>query len=824
MVRQLEIQSTPPRKKQRLASSDSGVSSHLASPAPPKETFEKRPRHKTREDKYEPKKKEKEEKNRVSEGKSSRKKREKSGDRRKAAKKAGDELIQNFSSKNIAQDRLTIRPSNGLGLFNNGRASSPARRRGLPDLAFSEMEFLQHSRSNQHSGKENPVVSRSREKERKKASRAQDEISTFFGPNRAPLQDVSSNRSGPSVDVVKKGPNVYTRQLDYERDGTKRRVSEAIDSRSETSRGSEVAGRSFDRHQVGHNYDPSPEVNRSINILGSTSRVSGNATTYVSWSESQRSPVSTPHHDNFDQRNISLTPESVRRSLEKTGIFSGTGIGRTLSSHWTNRPPGVYGIRDLMAAQDTRCGNSSDLMSTELTGSSGSVLENPPNHQQDRDRVSPDLSRRKARDVLPARQKRADQALSTDQNESVDQQGTSRKRIFIEHFDPALGWREDPNIGQCSQQTSAATMRPKDSHIPPPTPLTREEIARTARIKIPKRPSTTVPVLPDTRNETRLPFEVEEDRRIPMLKTDGGHPVWQESHRATSPRVSVNSIQRPLMSRASNPTLPTIYEDTEEQAASHGAAPLPENQPGSQIGPQASQSRLNMDWNNTPIRVESQLQRQDQGSCYHAEHTINQGEYLGGRNVTYLGLPMTGAWLGTSSNTTSIAHGSLRPIAGGQSLYVRQMQQPPTFSQRDYNGSSSAVGEASWKPSSVASLAYDGKYGYGHQQRREDLAENAYAIDQSNDPGVCQTYEQGLNDVHEDCYNELGSWNAEIRDVDPSFHDMREDQNHVYFDHEHIAPEHFAAPHPESYHGIEYDEYEPLAVTHQNGSWQSRHF
>lgn len=105
--RRPENQPTTPRKKQKVASSDSGLSSHPATPSPPKETFEKRARHKTREDRYEPRKKEKRQ-GKIAVEKSSRKKREKRGDRKKAARKAGEELMQNFSSKSIAQDRLTV--------------------------------------------------------------------------------------------------------------------------------------------------------------------------------------------------------------------------------------------------------------------------------------------------------------------------------------------------------------------------------------------------------------------------------------------------------------------------------------------------------------------------------------------------------------------------------------------------------------------------------------------------------------------------------------------------------------------------------------------
>lgn len=142
--------SIPLRRKRKAESSSSASEreDHSALQTSPKEVFEKRTRHKTREDLYEPNEKHKSSK-KDSEEKLRRKKKEKKSGRRKAAKKAGEDLMHNFSSKSIGQDRLTVsisissllqqtdkantwemRPSHGPGLFKNGRASSPARRRG----------------------------------------------------------------------------------------------------------------------------------------------------------------------------------------------------------------------------------------------------------------------------------------------------------------------------------------------------------------------------------------------------------------------------------------------------------------------------------------------------------------------------------------------------------------------------------------------------------------------------------------------------------------------------------------------------------------------
>lgn len=71
------------------------------------ETFEKRSRHKTKEDRYESKKARK---HVVEDGKPAKKKtiKVKRGDAAKASKKAGEDLINGFRPKNVSQDRLTV--------------------------------------------------------------------------------------------------------------------------------------------------------------------------------------------------------------------------------------------------------------------------------------------------------------------------------------------------------------------------------------------------------------------------------------------------------------------------------------------------------------------------------------------------------------------------------------------------------------------------------------------------------------------------------------------------------------------------------------------
>jgi hypothetical protein len=73
---------------------------------PHPETFERRPRRKTREDRYEPKKINKAQGD--SEVERPRAKKIKKSRRKKDMKK-GDDIMQDFSSEKIAQERLTVR-------------------------------------------------------------------------------------------------------------------------------------------------------------------------------------------------------------------------------------------------------------------------------------------------------------------------------------------------------------------------------------------------------------------------------------------------------------------------------------------------------------------------------------------------------------------------------------------------------------------------------------------------------------------------------------------------------------------------------------------
>ncbi|KAL8913142.1 MAG: hypothetical protein Q9172_007345 [Xanthocarpia lactea] len=173
-------------------------STTIHSPEKPAKTYERRSRHKTREDHYDLPKDKKRDYTKEAKPKAHHKPKKK----RKGVGKSGGALMQKFSAKNVDTDRLTLKTTAPVGLFGKGRASSPVRRKGLPDLSFSEVNFLSHGRRNQ----EENVRSEARSKRRRedKAADAEAEFSRFFAS--------SKDLSRTAVGITEHGAKVKGRK------------------------------------------------------------------------------------------------------------------------------------------------------------------------------------------------------------------------------------------------------------------------------------------------------------------------------------------------------------------------------------------------------------------------------------------------------------------------------------------------------------------------------------------------------------------------------------------------------------------------------------
>ncbi|KAI4648829.1 uncharacterized protein J4E79_009901 [Alternaria viburni] len=143
--------------------------------------YARKPRRKTRPERYEPQYAPGPHAHRDRKDKSKKSRRK---PRRKKGEKAPG-VMQTFQATNMSGDRLT------LGLFNKGRTSTAIKGRGLPDLVFSEMKFLQ-----QHKDEPEPVPRTDASKKKRKKDNEQmkeGEISAFFTSARPALVDKDTN-------------------------------------------------------------------------------------------------------------------------------------------------------------------------------------------------------------------------------------------------------------------------------------------------------------------------------------------------------------------------------------------------------------------------------------------------------------------------------------------------------------------------------------------------------------------------------------------------------------------------------------------------------
>ncbi|KAJ9615714.1 hypothetical protein H2200_001791 [Cladophialophora chaetospira] len=155
---------------------------HKDSTEDPGEKYARRPRNKTKEDRYDYKD--------VPE-KHSKKRHSKNS----VKKKAGAILNEEFQAPNVATERLTLR-STGPGFLSKGKASATTEWRDLPDLTFSEMRFLKRERED-----DNARFKQIRDSHPKKKSSKgpNQEISEFFSRPDIGKDESTSVRKTPSM-------------------------------------------------------------------------------------------------------------------------------------------------------------------------------------------------------------------------------------------------------------------------------------------------------------------------------------------------------------------------------------------------------------------------------------------------------------------------------------------------------------------------------------------------------------------------------------------------------------------------------------------------
>jgi hypothetical protein len=241
----------------------------------------------------------------------------------------------------------------------------------VPDLASSEMTFLQrfiHAPTVENKDKN--------EKERRKAKREHDEISTFFKPPGAALEETAGDtRSGASSSCIgddqlslRKSVSGLRYRKEYMRyqpaDSSKRR--------------------DFEPGQLATLSDIvcTPSASDLCKLLprhasDTTSKWSGKDTTCVTWSDTQISPIipsASRRLRNSGQHRTNSTPVSIKKSIKNTPVFRDRGTVSTSDLNQPQNPtfPGETDqLRNLPTSSPSRNCSSGTC---EGTISSSSVL------------------------------------------------------------------------------------------------------------------------------------------------------------------------------------------------------------------------------------------------------------------------------------------------------------------------------------------------------------------------------------------------------------------------------------------------------------------
>ncbi|KAI1143382.1 hypothetical protein F5Y05DRAFT_151096 [Hypoxylon sp. FL0543] len=302
----------PPRlsRKPRLASMyASSTTSHVDKEV----SYEKRPRHKTRKDKYETKEKKRKHQQ---EGHPShddhRCKKRRRAEKRKTMI-SGKNVMNNFRSDAVLNDRITVQPHLKPGIFDNGRTS---KRQPISDLAFSEMQFLKYQKRETQP----KPLSKSRQRDKQREGREIEEVSSFFLPHAANGNTPKSvTRSARRSHRNNHRDLRHREHLPY---NTVQEVPEApLSDHCPNSERGHLSQQCEETTEA-----PSLHIHGSIN----DEKESGQNTTYFTWSSSRQSPRLS-REENGGSPNVSgsvwtTTPEPIRRDLIATGIYRNTGI------------------------------------------------------------------------------------------------------------------------------------------------------------------------------------------------------------------------------------------------------------------------------------------------------------------------------------------------------------------------------------------------------------------------------------------------------------------------------------------------------------------
>ncbi len=517
----------------------------------------------------------------------------------------------------------------------------------VPDLAFSEMDFLQRSSRHMALMGEDKASSKSREKEKMKAARSQVEISTFFKPSQMPLQPISLNQGS-------RAPSAYTRDRLSGSENRDLMDHNYLDRHKEPSHSFHNPEKpTLDFQKSGPTSDILSASVRRSQIAGPqsvASKLSGKATSYISWSETQISQ-DTKSQDlhKLDRTQASPSSESVLRSLENTGIFRDTGISMAarraaVSSHALEQPFKY----DQMRTTGTSLRTTSTLQSPERVVSTDRLRSDRLTSPHSEHRL--DLRER----MVASNPKEG--------NPQVRDCEMKRERVIIEHFDPSLGWHERQASNGHGRETTTTAKKTDVPEQSKSAPLDRYERAQRARID---RPATTVPL-------PRSSLARDE------ASTKGGHG----SHPQANALVEPEPEQRTSTSGIFEATSPSNWMKLEAGRQDLSQTRVNEPRPlkmlsghddkNDQYVSGLASTRSELHAPSCPQILDAETNGERSIALSKTMETIQS-------NSSYLGLPARGfaPGQGPSNSTHQNHHSSLYPL-GREPRFIHELQRQPT--------------------------------------------------------------------------------------------------------------------------------------------------
>lgn len=541
----------------------------------------------------------------------------------------------------------------------------------VPHLAFSEMEFLQRHTYQASSTKIDKIKSESRGKEKWKSSRAQEEISTFFKLNKTPLKEMNLNRADRRTSAYAGDESsTFGKQSAGDWDQLGHSLSRPFDHLDRPYLGFGRPGPSSDRISAARGLTPAS--NYPHNVPESLSRLSGRATSDVTWSEIQFSPRATASPQRLadaDRRPASPTPDSVRRSIENTGIFRHTGMGatpesrmievdqssRTDRSRRFNDAHGRVGSRN-EAFQETI---SREIASTKVSEGLARRSDSSEVQRQERPRG---IDRNSHRRETVTEQ---DERRNNDRSREVEKEITSgQKHVILEYCDRESGWHHRSSSQVRNRRSPTATIGADTPNEPEPTnqTLSREEIAKKARVK---RPRTNLPATKETHRESGGTPSME-----PAMETPGAREIASQAptggtqdlrsrntEHGDEGKESRNAEHKGDSTRSSCDTQQHTDEKNADKQSHRGIAstdaesvqnPTLEKPSGVPTPPTSA----------TPNTIDREIGRVDSRSA--------------------LGLSLRGSWIGHGS-VPIIRRTQLSPILEVEPHFLHQMRQQPRY-------------------------------------------------------------------------------------------------------------------------------------------------